>query len=258
MRDGMSRVNIHIYQDLEALSKAVADQFTDIVVEAAKQYGRFTVALTGGNTVKDLYELLAFPPYIGKIDWAKGRFFWGDERMVPPDHPESNYGECHHLLLHHVGVKSENIYRIRGELEPLQAVEDYQKRLRENAFEGLVWPRFDLVLLGMGSDGHIASIFPGDSLGTEEDAAVIFTNAEYDGRPALRVSLTPLVFNSAKEIMFLVSGKNKAAILEKVLRGDGDPENYPALRIHPDNGEVTWFVDEEAASLLPKMYFDSR
>jgi 6-phosphogluconolactonase len=253
----MPRSNVQIYHSLEALSKAVADQFTEIVTEATNQYGCFTVALTGGNTVKDLYRLLAYPPYVGKIDWSKGRFFWGDERMVPPDHPESNYGQSHHLFLRHVDVKSEYIYRIHGELAPLAAVEDYQNRLRENASEGLAWPRFDLVLLSMGSDGHIASIFPGDPLETEENAPVILTSAEYEGRPALRVSLTPLVFNSAEEIIFLVSGESKAAALEKVLCGDGDPENYPALRIHPNKGEVAWFVDEEAASLLPETYFHS-
>jgi 6-phosphogluconolactonase len=253
----MSGTNVHIYRNLEVLSQAVADQFTNIVTEATQQVGHFTVALTGGNTVKDLYKLLAHPPYVGKIDWAKGRFFWGDERLVPPDHPESNYGQSQHLFLDHVDVKPENIYRMRGELEPKEAVKDYQNKLKEIASEGLAWPRFDLVLLGMGSDGHIASIFPNDPTEIEENAPVIFTKGEYEGRPAFRISLTTPVFNSAKEIIFLVSGKRKATVLKKVLCGDDDPENYPALRIHPDKGRVTWFVDEEAASLLPETYFHS-
>ena len=254
----MPGANVHIYRNLEALSQAVADQFTDIVNEATKRTGHFTVALTGGNTVKDLYKLLAHPPYVEKIDWAKGRFFWGDERMVPPDHPESNYGQSHHLFLRHVNVKPRNINRIRGEWEPLAAVEDYQNRLRENAPEGLGWPRFDLVLLGLGSDGHIASIFPGDPSKIEENAPVILTSSEYEGRPALRVSLTPTVFNSAKKIIFLVSGESKAAALEKALCGNVNPENFPVLRIQPDKGQITWFIDEEAASHLPEVFFHSR
>ena len=248
----MPGANVHIYRNLEALSQAVADQFTDIVNEATKRTGHFTVALTGGNTVKDLYKLLAHPPYVEKIDWAKGRFFWGDERMVPPDHPESNYGQSHHLFLRHVNVKPRNINRIRGEWEPLAAVEDYQNRLRENASKGLDWPRFDLVLLGMGTDGHIASIFPGELSIENNTSPVIAVTADYQGRPGKRVTLTPVVFNSARYIFFLVTGENKAPILKKVLCGDGVSNKLPAFRIHPQEVVITWFVDEAAASLLPQ------
>jgi 6-phosphogluconolactonase len=252
MREEMLQTDVQIYQDLDTLSKAVADRFLDVVTEASKLRSYYYVALTGGNTVRNLYVLLSHPPYIDEIDWSKGHLFWGDERLVPPDHSESNFRQSYDLLLRHVGVKPENIYRVRGELERSEAVEDYRIKLRENASEGLEWPRFDLVLLGMGSDGHVASIFPGHP--TEGNFPVISTSADYEGRPALRVSLTPPVFNSAREIFFLVAGEGKASALEKVFCGDSDPENFPALRIHPKMGRVTWFVDQAAASYLPKEF----
>ena len=248
----MTRIQLQIYKDRESLSKAVAEHIVQILVDVIDKQGKFYIVLTGGNTVKGLYKLLAEPPYLNKIDWRKGFFFWGDERMVSPDDPESNFGQAYHLFLSHFRLKAENIYRIRGELMPSDAAQDYQYQLSQNASEGLAWPRFDLVLLSMGSDGHVASIFPGEVTESERNSPVLVTHAEYEGRPAERVSLTPMVFNSSKRVIFLAVGENKAAALATVLSGDGDSELYPALRIQPDCGEVTWFVDEAAASLLPK------
>jgi 6-phosphogluconolactonase len=248
----MSQVHVQIYQDGESLSKAVADHFTQTVVMAIHKQGYFRIVLTGGNTVRGLYELLATPAYMSRIDWSKGFFFWGDERMVPPENTESNYGQADQLFLHSVGARPERIYRIRGELEPIKAAEDYTVKLREIAPRGMRWPHFDLVLLGMGTDGHIASIFPGEIKGAETGSPVIVTDAEYHDRPAQRVSMTPMVLNSTERIFFLVTGENKAIALEKVLSRNGKPEDYPALRIHPAHGEVIWFIDAAAASLLPE------
>ncbi len=252
----MSNKNIEVFRDLDSLIETAAQVFVDAAHKAIAERGIFTVVLTGGNTVKDLHVLLASPANRRKIAWEKVRFFWGDERQVPPDHPESNYGQARDLFLSHVGAREENIFRIRGELEPQEAVNDYEEKLRENASGNLDWPRFDLVFLSMGSDGHIASIFPGVISEVERCSPVLATTADYQGRPAQRVSMTPLVFNSARQILLLVSGKGKAAVLRKVLCGEGDARYYPALRIHPKDGEVVWFIDEAAATQLPKDFFD--
>lgn len=244
--------NIQIFQDLKTLNKEVADRFVQETSKAIDQIGYFVVALTGGNTVKGLYELLSHPPYADQVNWGRGLFFWGDERVVPPDHPESNYGQAYHLLLSRVALKPENVFRIRGEINPREAAEDYIDKLRGNAAIGLEWPRFDIVLLGMGSDGHIASIFPGEITDVERSSPVIVTSANYQGRPGERVTLTPMVFNSAKHVYFLVAGKSKAEALRAVLSDEVEPEKIPASRIQPREGEITWFVDKDAASLLEK------
>jgi 6-phosphogluconolactonase len=248
----MQNKKVRIYQDLESLTTAAAKFFIDFAIHAIEENGRFIVALTGGSTVKGLHTKLASPPYQNKVAWDKVRFFWGDERMVHPSHPESNYGQAYELFLKRVGARNENIFRIRGELALQEAVDDYKEKLRENAGEGLDWPRFDLVFLGMGSDGHVASIFPWENLGVGQNAPVLTTTADYQGRPAQRVSMTPLVFNSAKQILFLVSGESKAEVLRKVLCREGGPNELPALRTQPEEGGTMWYIDKAAASLLPK------
>ena len=248
----MQKTSIRIFRDLEALSQAAADAFNRLANTSIAQSGEFTVALTGGNTVERFYELLSFQPHANQVEWDKVRFFWGDERLVPPDHVESNYGQADRILLDRVGVKPENVFRIRGEWSSQDAVEDYDGKLKLLAESDHDWPRFDLVLLGMGSDGHIASIFPGEISNGELRSPVVATTTDYQGRPGERVSLTPLVFNSAKNIFFLVAGEGKAAVLARVFDDQADSEKLPVLRIQPKDGDVTWFVDEAAASQLPK------
>jgi 6-phosphogluconolactonase len=246
---------VEVFQDLVSLIETAAQVFIDAAHKAIEERDIFTVVLTGGNTVKDLHVLLASPANRRKIAWKKVHFFWGDERQVPPDHTESNFGQARDLFLSRVGVREENVFRIRGELEPQEAVDDYEEKLRENASGNLEWPRFDLVFLSMGSDGHIASIFPGEISEVERCSPVLATTADYQGRPAQRVSMTPLVFNATRQILLLVSGEGKAAVLRKVLCGEGDARDYPVLRIQPKDGEVMWFVDEAAANQLPKDFF---
>jgi 6-phosphogluconolactonase len=240
---------IHVYRDLEHLSRAAALLFFDQARQAVTERGRFLVALTGGSTPKRLFQLLADEKG-GRIDWKATHPFWGDERCVPPDDAESNYRLARDLLLAHVNIPDENIHRIRGELRPLEASKDYALVLKNFASPPFEWPRFDLVLLGMGEDGHTASLFPGSPV--EASGSTLAVTARYQDRPAERVSLTPLVFNSARTILFMAVGENKALTLSRVLDDGFQPGLYPAQRIDPKEGMLLWLLDKAAASKLPK------
>ena len=244
---------LRIFKDLNALSQAAAQEFITVANEAISERGQFLVALNGGDTPKRLFELLASSPH--KIDWTRAHVFWGDERLVPASDPENNYAMAKQTLLNHVAIPIENIHRINTDpstgsgqrLEPAEAVADYVQTLKRFAPAPLDWPRFDLVLLGMGDDGHTASLFPGSPVEVTEP--VIAVTADYQGRPANRITLTPLVLNGARKILFLISGASKAEALRRVLNGDSQVQ-FPAARIHPTDGMVNWFVDEAAASKL--------
>jgi len=242
------KADLRIFKDSEALSQAAADIFVEIAVEAVERRGRFLVALSGGGTPSGLYRLLAREPFRNQIDWDKTFIFWGDERCVPPDDEGSNYRQARDILLRHVSIPDENIQRIKGELEPAEASKNYIRTLKDFASPPLDWPRFDLVLLGMGEDGHTASLFPGSEVDATFPALPLI--ADYQGRPAQRVTLTPLVFNSARNVLFLVTGESKAAILKDILSNNYQPELFPAQRIRPTDGQVIWLVDEEAGSKL--------
>jgi 6-phosphogluconolactonase len=199
--------------------------------------------------------LLAQPPYEAAVPWANTHVFWSDERLVPPDDKESNYGQASADLLNHVAIPEANIHRARGELAAGAAVEAYTAQLRyfvTHHARGAVipWPRFDLVLLGLGSDGHTASLFPGAATDDWEMIPVVAATAEYRGRPAERLTLTPLVINDARHVLFLVTGKEKAEAVAAVLQGEIDPERWPAQRILPRAGDVTWMLNADAAASL--------
>jgi len=240
------KTDIRIFKDSEAMSIAAAEIFVQEAALAVRARGRFLVALSGGSTPSGLYRLLADEPFRSKLDWAKTFIFWGDERCVLPDDEGSNYRQAQDLLLSHVPVPEKKILRIKGEREPAEASVDYTQILKRFAAPGLDWPRFDFVLLGMGEDGHTASLFPGSQV--EADSPTLAVSAEYQGRPANRVTLTPLVFNSARNILFLVAGENKASTLKEVLSDAYQPERFPAQRIRPTDGKVIWLVDEAAGS----------
>jgi 6-phosphogluconolactonase len=163
--------------------------------QAVAARGAFFVALAGGSTPRPLYRRLVD---LDALPWPETHVFWGDERTVPPDHPESNYHQARELLLDHVPVPAAQVYRIQGELDPVSAAEAYAQTLLAAAAAGEAWPRFDLVLLGLGSDGHTASLFPGSTYPVEEMQPTVAVSADYGNRPAGRVSLTPPVFNSAR------------------------------------------------------------
>jgi 6-phosphogluconolactonase len=243
----MSNPLIKVFKDIQELSNSAAQSFIEIADQAIKERGRFLVSLSGGNTPMRLYELLG-SQFQNQFDPTHVHFFWGDERCVPVDDPGNCYGQAKKAFLDKAKVPAENIHRVESELKPAEAAYRYALTLKQFADAPFAWPRFDLTLLGMGDDGHTASLFPGSPV--EVNTPTLAVVANYQDRPANRVTLTQNVFNSARNIFFLVSGKSKAATLENVLKGEYKPELYPAQRIAPQDGVLTWYVDQEAASLI--------
>lgn len=238
----------------EALMQAAAEHFVSVAAEAINTSGRFTVALAGGSTPKSFYARLATDPYVTRVDWPRVHVFWGDERCVPPDDPTSNYRMTRVALLDHVPLPAANVHRIHGEREPVPAALAYERELRET-FATPVGPprvtpgaRFDLVLLGMGDNGHTASLFPGLASVRETQRWVM---AEYVAEVSMwRVTLTPVVINAAAEVVFLVSGAAKAEMLHRVLDEPHQPESLPAQAVAPRDGRLLWLVDAAAAADL--------
>ncbi|MBI1792757.1 MAG: 6-phosphogluconolactonase [Chloroflexi bacterium] len=239
---------VRIFADLETLSAAAALLFIESSARAIMERGRFLTAFSGGSTPLKLYKLLAQSPYREQVDWPRVHVFWGDERCVPPEDLENNYRQAHDVLLGYAPIPTGNIHRVQSDLEPETAALNYALVLKQFASAPLDWPRFDLVLLGMGNDGHTASLFPGSEV--DVSTATLAVTAQYQGRPANRVTLTPRVFNAARQIVFLVSGESKSEMLANVLYGEYRPEQLPAQRIRPADGELTWMVDQSAAGKL--------
>ena len=245
--------NVQIYPDAQSLAQAAAERFIRASEEAIQTRGIFTTALSGGSTPQRLYRLLASEPYSERVDWSRTQVFWGDERCVPADHPESNYLKARQTLFDHIPIPEENIHRIPAELNPEQAAAAYEETLL-HFFSGLDYEedrthaRFDLVLLGMGDDGHTASLFPGTPAVREDTRWV---TAQYvDRLAAWRITLTPAILNRAKQILFLISGAGKSYTLQRVIYGSYQPDRYPAQVIRPKGGELFWLVDESAAALF--------
>lgn len=244
-REGVDR-QVAVLPDLAALSEEAARRIIEQAQEAVASRGRFTVALSGGSTPEGAYRLLAQAPYGSQVPWDGVHLFWGDERCVPPDAAGSNYRLAYQTFIANVPIPPENVHRIRGELSP-QAAALATRREMEDFFCGPL-PRFDLVLLGLGSDGHTASLFPGsDALEATQNMAVA-VEAQYEGRPAQRVTLTLPAINGARQVLFLVSGEGKAGIVAQVLGSGGG--SLPAERVRPTAGELVWLLDEAAASSL--------
>ena len=236
-------MEILIAKDLDELSFNAADWITKYMEETLKKQDRFTLALSGGNTPKKLYQLLASPAFINRIDWEKIHFFWGDERHVPFSDERNNAKMAFVALLSHIPVNKENIHIIRTDMEPEDAAAEYEKLLH-NYFPDRDHS-FDLVLLGMGNNAHTLSLFPGYSAVTEKEKWVVSFLLQED--QMYRVTLTAPVINTAARIIFLVSGADKAAALHQVLSLGYEPERYPAQVIQPYTGELFWWVDEAAA-----------
>ncbi len=236
-----------IFPDHEALSQAAALYFAQAAKEAISMRGRFLVALCGGETPHQLYETLGMSPYRDYLPWEQIHFFWGDERCVPPDDLESNFGQAWQRWLKHVSIPAANIHRIQGELEPELAAAAYQDELMKFAAPDQDWPILDWVLLGLGTDGHTASLFPGSELEAGEEFAAIAVKNKFLGKLADRVSLTPMLFNRSRQVVFLVSGAGKRSALAASLKGSIDPLRWPAQRIQPQDGLLVWMVDEDAA-----------
>ncbi|MFN8413884.1 MAG: 6-phosphogluconolactonase [Anaerolineales bacterium] len=237
-----SNTSVKTFQNLDELSEAARQAFVQIAQEAIEKRGRFLVALSGGNTPMKLFEKLAQE----NLNWLHVYFFWGDERCVPVDDAGNSYGQAKKVWFDK--ITAPNIFRVESELEPAQAAKAYANTLKQFSETPLDWPRFDLVLLGMGDDGHTASLFPGSPV--EVDSATLAVVANYQGRPANRVTLTQNVINDARNIFFLAAGASKAETLKKVLSDVYTPAELPSQRINPKDGKIVWFVDEAAAGLL--------
>jgi 6-phosphogluconolactonase len=231
------------------LFQAAAEEVIGAATAAVAKRGQFTIALSGGSTPKSLYTLIAANAD-ANLPWAQMFFFWGDERHVPPTDPDSNYRMAQESLLSKVPVPPANIFRIPTEKPDASAVADaYEQTLRK--FFGLPsgeFPRFDLILLGMGPDGHTASLFP-ETAALQEKSRLVVANW-VEKLNTSRITLTLPVLNAGRRVAFLVSGADKAAVLHEVLEGKDPGEKYPSKLVRPSDGKLVWFVDKAAASEL--------
>jgi 6-phosphogluconolactonase len=235
-------VSVRLHETPEALARAAARAFVESAAEAIAERGRFAVALAGGSTPKATYEVLA-RDHAEDVDWPNVHVFFGDERTVPPDHEDSNYRMAREALLDRLPVGS--VHRMRGELPPDEAAASYETDLRQ--FFGGEFPVLDLVMLGIGEDGHTASLFPGtEALGVTDRLAVANPVPKLD---TTRLTLTVPVLNAAREVRFLVAGRGKAEALAEILEGDAEPREYPAKFVRPPGGPI-WMVDRAAATAL--------
>lgn len=246
-------IDLRRFGDGDELARAAAEEFTRRAADAVHARSRFSVALSGGSTPRRLYRLLADPaqPFRDRIDWSAMHVFWGDERHVPPDHSDSNYRMARESLLDVVPVSAGNIHRMHGEeADAPRAASEYEAELR--AFFSGVFSgnraHFDLVLLGLGTDAHTASLFPGSEAVREREHWVVAPWVEK--LASWRLTLTPAVFDRAAAVLFLVQGEEKSEALRAVLEGERDPDRYPAQAVRPESGDLLWLVDDAAASGL--------
>ncbi|MEP6594662.1 MAG: 6-phosphogluconolactonase [Ginsengibacter sp.] len=239
-------MHLHIYNDTIALIDELAKWITDYVRRTLDKQDRFTIALSGGETPKNLYKALSVEPYCNLIDWTRMHIFWGDERFVPFSDENNNAKMAYENLLNKVDVPVANIYIIKTGLSPEIAAKEYEKILHQYFDE--TENSFDLVLLGVGKDGHTLSLFPGSSILNEQNNWVNAVFAE--DQKMYRITLMPSVVNRASSVIFLVTGIEKSKTLRNVLAGPPAPVNYPAQLIQPANKELHWFLDDEAASEL--------
>ncbi|MBW8012708.1 MAG: 6-phosphogluconolactonase [Chloroflexi bacterium] len=241
--------SLEIYHDAISLATNAVRHIIAIANQAIKADGKFSIALAGGSTPRGIYRLLAGDDYKGQMDWERVHIFWGDERTVPPSHTESNYLLASQTLLDHILISSNNIHRIKGELKPETAAETYERELAHffRPSKG-AFPKFDLVLLGLGEDGHTASLFPDTTALNEGNRWVVANHVEK--LDSWRITFTPGLINTSSNIIFLVSGEIKSEILHFVLEGDFRPNLLPAQLIKPLQGKLLWLVDQAATSKM--------
>lgn len=234
---------ILIFADADAIASAASEYINELAARSTQSNGHFSIVLSGGSTPRKLYAMLAEQT---GIDWKKVHIFWGDERCVAPDHSDSNYRMAKESLLDHVPIPHEHIHRMKGELEPEQAATEYEHILHN--YFGKRQPGFDLVLLGMGDDGHTASLFPHTTALSEARRWVVANYVSV--KQVWRITLTAAAINAAQNVVFLVSGSDKTERLRQVLKGTYSTDELPSQLIKPVDGKLIWMVDTGAASLL--------
>jgi 6-phosphogluconolactonase len=239
--------NVLIFEDGEAVARAVAGRFVEVADECVRERGRFSVALSGGSTPRRIYELLSGAEFASRVAWSKVHVFFGDERSVPPDDAQSNYRMARESLLSRVALPAENVHRMIGEGDAAANARLYEDELR-SFFGGDALPAFDLVMLGLGEDGHTASLFPG-SPALEERSAWVVANW-IEKLNAYRLTLTAPVINNASHVVFVVTGAGKAERLLEIVKGARDPRRLPAQLIRTARGTLDWYVDRAAAAKL--------
>jgi 6-phosphogluconolactonase len=251
---------IKVFPDIEKLNHFAASKFVEIANQAIEKHGRFGVSLAGGSTPKSLYTLLASDKFKNQIDWAKAYFFFGDERNVPSDDKESNFRMANESLFQPLQILPENIFRWQTEIADAEQIAlDYELKIKdffdlnENppadaGGSDRKFPRFDLILLGMGADGHTASLFPHTKALHETERLAVANWVEKLND--WRLTLTFPVINNAANVMFLVSGAEKAEALREVLQGNYQPEKFPSQKVKLNGGNLLWLVDRKAARLL--------
>ncbi len=247
----MTMATLKVFSSSQEMAEAAAALFAARSALAVSAQGRFTAALSGGKTPPALYTLLAGEPYLAQIPWPSVHLFWGDERCVPPDHADSNYRLARDLFIDRVPIPPANVHRMQGEMDPVEAAALYEEQLR-TFFKppGIEPPALDFILLGLGEDGHTASLFPGTAPIREKARWV---EGHYvDEEKGWRITLTPPVINAARTVVFLVAGFKKAAVLRDVLDGPFRPDILPAQIVHPDKGELLWMLDRDASALLSR------
>ena len=252
----INEAEIRVFHDGNELAAEAARYFARLADKYVLANGSFTVALSGGSTPRKMFTLLAEEPFLSSMPWASIYFFWGDERSVAPDHADSNYRMAREALLAKVPVPPEHVYRIPAEIEDTdRAAEEYSATLARffslcRTDDGMLssLPCLDLVLLGMGADGHTASLFPHTAaLGVGGLVAVANYVEKFD---TYRITLTADAINNARNVTFVVAGEDKAEALKAVLKGEHRPEDYPSQLIRPKDGKLLWMIDEAAARLL--------
>jgi 6-phosphogluconolactonase len=245
-------VTYQVFPTPQQMAMASARLFAARVEQAVATRGVARIAISGGSTPQATFKILADPeqPFVATIPWDKVFLYWVDERCVPPDHPESNYGVARELLLSRVPIPAENIFRMEGELDPEEAANRYESYLRNSMkLEGAESPHFDLLTLGMGDDGHTASLFPNTQAINELGRLCVANRVPQ--KDTWRITLTWPVINQAAEVAFEIEGPAKTDVLAEVLTGPRNPEQLPSQLIRPSNGKLLFLLDEVAAARLP-------
>lgn len=246
----MAEPQLIILDDAQALHVHAAEEIVHFAGEAICTHGEFNLCLSGGSTPAATYGLMA-ERFRLSVDWKEVQFFWGDERCVPPDDPASNFGMANRTMLSQLGLRPDQVHRIRGEAPPEDAALAYEEELRSCFGLGPdEFPRFNLMLLGLGDNVHTASLFPGIAALHEHERIAVAV--EVDAPQPRRVTLTPPVINNSARVMFLVAGADKAQAVKSALEGTRDPDRFPAQLVAPEHGEVIWLLDRAAASLLSR------